>query len=150
MGVWLAGRGYDTFGTFTFRDDRIPSTARRAWAHIQEWAIAGAISDGFFCVERHKSGIYHLHAMFAGTRADGSAISRRELWRLWFDRFGRCRFEPINDAENAGHYVAKYINKDDSSDVLWRFWPADFYSVDQPIGRWGGGLVDPVIKSRRR
>lgn len=150
MGKLIAGHGYDTFATFTFRPGGIPETPRRAWGYIQKWAESCGLAHGFFCIERHKSGIYHLHSLFSERGKDDKTLSRRKLWQMWFDRHGRCKLEPINEAKPAAYYVAKYINKEPGSDTLWRYWPEDFYEVDQPIGRWGGGLVDPVIPSFRR
>lgn len=52
---------------------------------------------------------FHVHAVMA----DCKSMSRKnQMWRPWHERYGRCRFEPINRREDVVQYCAKYVTKE--------------------------------------
>ena len=147
MGLFISQHGFDAFGTYTFRADNIPKTPRTAWGHFARWADAVGLARGFIVIEHHKSGVYHCHSLHSSRGKNGETLSRRLMWLLWFERHGMARIEPVNDVSRAGAYVAKYITKSSGSyggEPLWRYWPEDFYPVDESLHRWPGGLLTAV------
>ncbi len=53
---------------------------------------------------------FHIHALWC----DCKNKSRREIWRIWFERCGRNRIEPLNSRDNMADYCAKYVTKEGS------------------------------------
>ena len=51
---------------------------------------------------------YHVHALWC----DCKNKSRRDIWRKWFDRYGRNRIEPVNSRDDVADYCAKYVTKE--------------------------------------
>lgn len=144
MGEFLADDSFDSFGSYTFRTDNVPKTARTAWGHFKRWADAVGLARGFIVIEQHKSGVYHLHSLHSSRGKNGQTLSRREMWLLWFERHGMARIEPVNNPASAGAYVAKYMTKTYGPEPMWRYWPDDFYPVDESLRRWPGGLLTAV------
>jgi hypothetical protein len=55
---------------------------------------------------KHRSST-HFHALIGGV----GKLSRRDAWRLWFERNGRARIEPITTVGAVATYVSKYVLK---------------------------------------
>jgi hypothetical protein len=53
---------------------------------------------------------FHVHALWC----DCMNKSRREIWRRWFERYGRARIEPVNSRDDVADYCAKYVTKEGS------------------------------------
>jgi len=59
--------------------------------------------SAFYVVEQHPGGHgAHIHALLASQGA-----YRRILWRTWFERYGRCRIEPIRKQLHLAAYCFK-------------------------------------------
>jgi hypothetical protein len=65
---------------------------------------------------------YHVHALWC----DCQSKSRKEIWRTWFERYGRARIEPINSRDDVADYCAKYVTKGDS------WWNVKMFSHRRP------------------
>ena len=50
---------------------------------------------------------FHAHSLWV----DCASKSRRDVWRTWFDRYGRARIEPVRDKEDVTGYCSKYVTK---------------------------------------
>ena len=37
---------------------------------------------------------------------------RKDIWREWFDRYGRNRIEPVKNRDDVSDYCAKYVTKE--------------------------------------
>lgn len=58
-------------------------------------------------VERHKSGLPHMHCLFHEVQL--GCLSERLLGSRW--PYGHSQFRLVHDAERASRYVAKYLTK---------------------------------------
>jgi hypothetical protein len=48
---------------------------------------------------------YHAHALWCDCQSE----SRQHTWRIWFERYGRNRIEPVNRRDDVADYCAKYV-----------------------------------------
>jgi hypothetical protein len=39
-------------------------------------------------------------------------VRRREIWRTWFERYGRNRIEAVHSRDDVADYCAKYVTKE--------------------------------------
>lgn len=63
----------------------------------------------FYAIEENPSRDgHHIHALFS----DSKSLHRSEMWKLWFDKFGRNKVEPISSKQDVVDYVTKYVTKD--------------------------------------
>ncbi len=53
---------------------------------------------------------YHVHALLSDTLG----VQRKEVWRKWFEKYGRNRIEPIKSSSQVSSYCAKYLCKEAS------------------------------------
>jgi hypothetical protein len=101
---WLDGFNWTYFGTFTFRKPIMnPLVAK---SHFE--AFLKPFKANFFCaVERFYLGHEcHLHALiFSDAKA-------RDLWRVWFSRYGRARVLSFEPSRGAAYYLTKYVTKE--------------------------------------
>jgi hypothetical protein len=51
---------------------------------------------------------FHVHALWC----DCKNRSRQHTWRIWFERYGRNRIEPVNSPDDVADYCAKYVCKE--------------------------------------
>ena len=129
LGEWLSSDRFEweTFATLTF-DQRWGPTGPspdRCLYHVRRWLRSLAHKPRWFlAVERGTQGArVHAHALIGPGRVSGDDSEsrwapgvpgeplRRELWAVWKKRFGRARFEPINEQISCAHYCAKYLVK---------------------------------------
>jgi hypothetical protein len=62
----------------------------------------------FYAVEENPSRDgHHIHSLFADTRN----LYRKEMWDLWFKKFGRNKIEPVTSVADVVSYVSKYVVK---------------------------------------
>lgn len=130
-GDWIAGAWrWDWFFTGTFSDPKDQGTRTTVgWSasdrYFREWVSdveqtyhldpSGVdvrdTSTGLWWVrarEPHQvRDSTHFHALIGGV----GNLRRDQAWRLWFERHGQCRIEPVRPGAGAALYVAKYINK---------------------------------------
>jgi len=78
--------------------------------------------DAFIVAEQHKSGLYHVHGLLKIPRMMETNVDMflTGLWKIGYEKFGRCSFQKIVDPERVRKYVAKYLLKDGGD---WRFVP---------------------------
>ena len=43
---------------------------------------------------------------------DCKNLRRRDIWRTWFERYGRNRIEPVNSRDDVSDYAAKHVTKE--------------------------------------
>ncbi len=65
------------------------------------------VSHFYALEENSERDGFHLHAVWC----DCLSKSRRDLWRKWFEQYGRNRIEPVNSREDVSDYSAKYVTK---------------------------------------
>jgi len=58
----------------------------------------------------------HFHLLVGGVRF----LTRHDLWKKWFRRFGRTRIEPYFRDMGGAHYVAKNGFSDEGGFLPWR------------------------------
>lgn len=124
LGRWLETFTWEHWGTFTFGEafGVDGPSLERAEHHFRGWLASHDHRPGaFYAVERgSRSGRAHVHALLGpGTRGLGRAVepTRTELWRSWFDRFGRAEVLPYGKdrsgrpVSGAEWYLTKYLTK---------------------------------------
>jgi hypothetical protein len=63
----------------------------------------------FYAIEQNPSRDgHHVHALWANC----DAVLRKNVWRKWFDRYGRSRIEPVRDENDVAGYCSKYVTKE--------------------------------------
>lgn len=113
---FLAGQGFDCFFTTTFREPAnsaglaIDRTKRLLTNFYKP--IGGNV-HAFIVAEEHKSGSFHCHGLMRlGAQGDDIQFAmRKALWESAHQKYGRARFEPVNDADAVRGYVSKYLTK---------------------------------------
>ncbi len=122
---WLSTFHWDHFATLTFKDPRTEASARRAFAKyvgsLSQLTHGGSV--GYFCGYEHGTfGRLHLHALLrtaspqtylarGGRARPSKALSDRQVWQAWFDRFGRATVSAYDRRRGAAGYVSKYVTK---------------------------------------
>lgn len=114
LGEWLQGFPWDCWCTWTF-DARFgvdgPSPGRCLY-HTRRWIehLPGPPCAYFIAVERGFGGRVHSHGLLR--LPDPPTPRRKDLWRSWFERYGRNRVLPYDRERGAAYYIAKYITKE--------------------------------------
>jgi hypothetical protein len=63
----------------------------------------------FYAVEENPSRDgHHIHSLLA----DAKSLYRKEMWSLWFEKFGRNKVEPVHCLQDVVDYCAKYVCKE--------------------------------------
>lgn len=63
----------------------------------------------FYAVEPNPSRDgHHVHALWTDP-----LVQRKQVWREWFDRYGRARIDPCRGQMDVADYCSKYVTKDD-------------------------------------
>jgi len=63
----------------------------------------------FYAVEQNPSRDgHHVHALWS----DCAGVQRSEIWKRWFERFGRNKIEPVRGLDDVVAYCAKYVTKE--------------------------------------
>jgi len=101
---WVEALGnWDAFFTGTFEtswSERHATKAFEKWCRQTLWG-----RSVFYVTEQHPLGHgAHVHALLATQGA-----YRRTLWQSWFERYGRCRIEPIASRVAVAAYCYKYV-----------------------------------------
>jgi len=121
----LDEKKYDCFFTLTYREpasssilaiDRGQRLLRRYFKSLKFRL------DAFVVAEQHKSGLYHCHGLLKIplTNETNVDLFLTGLWKIGYEKFGRCSFQKIVDPERVRKYIAKYLLKDGGD---WRFVP---------------------------
>jgi hypothetical protein len=97
---------WDAFCTFTFE---LPVSVQAATRQFEKWEKhSWNRVPCFYAVEWHGQGHQaHVHALMAL-----GLTRRKEVWKDWFNRFGRNRLVPISFVGGAAGYCAKYCVKE--------------------------------------
>lgn len=131
---------WDWWATFTFEGEFREYSARKAFLRfIHSFENV----KYFYAIEsnRFRDGT-HVHAC-VGNVYD---VSRRETWRKWFERYGRCHIEPYNPGKNCGEYMTKYMLK--KSAFAWDiFIPAQLQL--KPCGLKENTFVSDIWREQR-
>lgn len=123
MATWVHQLApWEVIGHFTFVWESSLTAAQRAF----EKFMARNLRDVsyFYAVEQNPNrGGHHVHALWA----DCVGVRRKEMWKRWFDRYGRARIEPINSRFDVVNYCSKYVSKEGAwwnlklvSPTLWQ------------------------------
>jgi len=110
MGDWvhsLAPWQVDSHMTFSW--EASIHSAQRCYEKFM-WTELRGVSY-FYALEQNpaRDG-YHAHALWC----DCLNMSRRDIWQVWFKRYGRARIEPVNNRDDVADYCAKYVTKEGS------------------------------------
>ena len=106
---------WDWFATLTFRS---PPTTYTANNRLRRWLNTIQRQEkrniGYYKgMEFTRSGVPHFHLLMGNL--DG--VRRDKYWELWFSQNGRARILPYNPELGAGHYLTKYVVKDEYTNV---------------------------------
>lgn len=106
---------WDWFVTLTFRSPPATYTANN---RLRRWIKAIEEQEkrkvGYYKgMEFTRSGVAHFHLLMGNL--DG--IRRDKYWGLWFTQNGRARILPYNSKLGAGHYLTKYVVKDEYTNI---------------------------------
>lgn len=116
VGEWLSEQEWTQWGTFTFADPLTHASARRQFSRFVDSPrfclppdrVAWASEDGKLL------GRTHVHALLWWRKPHRPDAT--DMWRSWFDSWGRAEVEEYDPEKGASHYVAKYVAKPDRCD----------------------------------
>jgi hypothetical protein len=116
MSEWLQLFNWQVWATLTFRSEietKDTFTALRRFERfinkLQEKFKVNLKYVAF--VERfHNSDMCHLHVLIKGFNIYDELY--KDVWKVWFDRYGRSKFEIYDVSKGAEYYVTKYVTKD--------------------------------------
>jgi hypothetical protein len=80
--------------------------------------LVGHRIDYVACLEAHRSGALHAHAMVDTGEQGKDRQDIRALWEPWYSRYGYCLFEPPRDVLNAAEYAARHLVKGEAADLV--------------------------------
>lgn len=98
LATWLACHDFRLWATWTFGtawpDGPTPTAVQY---HVTNWCTQQDLRPAFVVAEQGWSGQrrWHAHGLLGGHGPLGLDAWRRDLWRNWYRRYGRCRFEPL-------------------------------------------------------
>jgi hypothetical protein len=100
---------WEVMTTLTFRWEASGWSAMRAFQKFMARRLKGV--SYYAVTEKNPSRDgYHLHSLWADTKT----VSRKGEWAAWFEKFGRCRIEPVRSAGDSAGYASKYLSKEES------------------------------------
>lgn len=108
MGDWVhALAPWQVIAHLTFSWEASLDSARRCYEKFMRQEMWGV--SYFYALEQNpgRDG-HHVHALWC----DCLSKRRRDIWRRWFDRYGRARIEPVNNRNDVADYCAKYVTKE--------------------------------------
>lgn len=115
---FLGGQGFDCFWTMTYKEPANSAglaidRSKRLLTNFYKSISKGAQVHAFIVAEQHLSGSYHVHGLMRlGVQGDDIQFAMRKgLWAAAHKKYGRARFEPVNDADAVRGYVCKYLTK---------------------------------------
>lgn len=116
MAEWLARFEWQIWATLTF-DSKIETgdtftALRRFERFIKQMEKTFKTKLDYVCfVERfHSSDKCHLHVLIKGF--DLTPELYKDVWTLWFKRYGRATVEEYEQGKGAEYYLTKYVTKD--------------------------------------
>lgn len=126
---------WDWFVTFTFNPDKVDSFNYTVCSKkLSDWLknMRKVCPDMVYLIvpERHKSGRYHYHGLFAGI-SDLSMVDSGHktsdnltIYNLSAYKWGFTTATRVQDSERCCGYLIKYITKDLISDIIGkkRYW----------------------------
>ena len=148
MGLWLAGlRPWTLWATLTVDPKRSPPlswwsvssqeqyrreaaegrgrrVARDVMVRMVRASFAAAEDllghrvDYVACLEVHRSGALHAHAMVDTGELGQGCRDVEVLEEGWYSRYGFCRFEPPRDVLNAAQYAGKHLVKREGAELI--------------------------------
>jgi len=82
-------------------------SAQRCYEKFMRTEMLGV--SYFYAIEKNpgRDG-HHLHGLWV----DCLNRCRKEIWRVWFDRYGRARIERVNTRDDVSDNCAKYVTKE--------------------------------------
>ena len=108
MGDWVHSLApWQVIAHMTFAWEASVWSAQRCYEKFMKREMWGV--SYFYALEQNpgRDG-YHVHALWV----DCKNKSRRDVWRTWFERYGRNRIEPVNSRDDVADYCAKYVTKE--------------------------------------
>lgn len=90
---------------FSLVRDEVVGELQKYWKRLRK---AGHKFTYFVAIERHKSGLPHLHWLL---HEQGAPIRKRQLDAAWGLGHSQVRLLPISDRRRVSAYVAKYLSK---------------------------------------
>jgi len=126
---WVIGLGnWDVFMTGTFKGETSSVEANRRFLWWMNRMLPG--HRVLYVVENHPGGHgAHLHGLLAT-----KGCYRKRLWADWYERFGRCRFDPVRSKNEAARYTMKMVLGYEMT-KQWRkgvFWDVLNCGVEKP------------------
>ena len=108
MADWVHGLApWTVIAHHTFRWEASLWSARNSFERFMAKTIPDV--SYFYAIEENPSRDgHHVHALWANC----DEVLRRDVWRNWFDRYGRSRIEPCRSREDVAGYCAKYVTKE--------------------------------------
>jgi hypothetical protein len=136
MGDWVDGLApWQVFATLTFRWRVSQDSARRLFVRFMKKNHPHV--RYFYALEKNPSSTgYHVHGVM--WRKDIPFL--KDWWKLWFDKFGICKYEFPESREDVVNYVSKYVTKD----AAWWAWDV---TCDLPQMKPQKNLGDIFINS---
>lgn len=107
FGDWLNKYSWDWWATFTFKKDKSPYGAKKAFLRF----VKDIKKDVYFflVIEWHKwRGSVHCHSLIGNV----SGIRRLTIMDKWYDIYGIARILPYNKNLGARYYLSKYLIKE--------------------------------------
>lgn len=120
MGRWLNRFEWEWFFTGTFRPqfENISTIGiKHCFFSFLNHIFEKENKYAYFFMSLEIQGnrmIPHIHSLIKfNSLGNKNEIIRKDWWKYWFDKYGRCRIEPFNKEYGAGYYLSKYIYKPD-------------------------------------
>lgn len=109
---WLSNFEWSIWFTGTFREDlnvKDPFKCKRYFnRYLSRIEKKGRGLDYFMAIEQfHHSDFMHVHALINKVEN----VNLHELWKMWFERYGRAVVEVYDKKQGANHYITKYVVK---------------------------------------
>jgi hypothetical protein len=126
---------WQVFATLTFSWEVSQDSARRLFERFMRRHHHHV--RYFYALEKNPSRAgYHVH----GVMWRKEIPFLKDWWKLWFEKFGRCRYEFIETREDVVNYVSKYVSKD----AAWWSWNV---TADLPTRKAQRNLGDLFINT---
>jgi hypothetical protein len=108
MGDWVHSLApWQVISHMTFQWAASVWSAQRCYEKFMRTELRGV--SYFYAIEENpgRDG-HHIHALWV----DCLNRRRKDIWREWFDRYGRNRIEPVKNRDDVSDYCAKYVTKE--------------------------------------
>jgi len=105
---------WSVMATGTFRWSASVWSARRCFEKFMVRKMPG-VSYFYVCERNPCRDGFHVHSLWS----DCKGVFRRDVWRDWFDRYGRNLVEPVRKSADVAGYCAKYLVKDVYQGDTW-------------------------------